>query len=94
MVKLTPILLKVIVGLVVCATNLYHISRVGGTPAAQSSGLIVVGAVSVEPNIFPGMFVQTVPDVKRTELAQTLWGSVIQILKVVAILLLEKTLTR
>lgn len=45
LVKLTPILLKVIVGFVVWATNLYQTSRVA--PDAQSGAVMVV-AVRVE----------------------------------------------
>ena len=71
-VKFTPTLLKVIVGLRVCATNLYQMSRVGASAAAQSGALIVVGAVSVEPYIFPGMLLHTVLDVNVTALVHTL----------------------
>lgn len=91
LVKLTPRLLKVIVGLVVCATKRYHTSRT--TPVAQSGAVIVI-AVSVAPNIFPGTLVQLVPDIKVTALAQRLWGSVIQILKVPIAFVVEYTLRR
>ena len=80
-VKLTPTLLNVIVGLFVCATNLYHMSRAGAGAAAQSGALIVVGAVSVDPYMFPGILLHIVLDVKVTALVQTLCGSVIQIVK-------------
>lgn len=45
-VKLAPILLRVIVGLVVWATNRYHTSLV--TVPAQSGAVIFVGVVKVE----------------------------------------------
>jgi hypothetical protein len=46
-VKLAPMLDKVIVGFVVCATNLYHTSVT--TPVAQFGPVKFVGVVSVEP---------------------------------------------
>lgn len=78
--KSTPIFDKVIVGFVVCATNLNHTSLV--TPVAQFGALMVV-AVTVDPYIFPVVLIQDEEDVIKVEPAQrSLKGaSMMQILK-------------
>jgi hypothetical protein len=86
--KVTPVI--VIVGLVVCATKEYHTSRV--TPLAQLGVLIVVVEVPT-PYKFPGTVRGLVLGIKGTALAHTSFASVIQIVKVAAVLLLEKILT-
>ena len=58
-VKLIPILLRLIVGLVVCATNLYHTSYTGVT--AQSP--LIVTAVRVAPYMVPVVLLQAVADI-------------------------------
>jgi|SRR4029079_687633 len=64
--KLTPKLLKVIVGLAVCATNLYHTSYV--TLPAQSA--VIVTAVNVAPYILLVTLLQVVAEVSVIALAQ------------------------
>jgi hypothetical protein len=80
-VKALPILDKVIVGLTVCATNLYHTSY--ATAPAQSA--VMAGAELVAPYTLPVVVVQLVLDVNVIAPAQALFagaGSVMQTVKV------------
>src|ERR1044072_53115 len=81
LVNSTPRLLNVIVGLVVCAINLYQMSYT--TVPAQSPAM-VVGVVRVVPYIVAVVFTQLVDEVKVTALPQTSFagaGSSTQIVK-------------
>lgn len=91
-----PTELKVIVGVVLCATNLYHTSYTTGP---------VQGAMATTEllarNILPVVFVQLTPDVNSTEPAQSSFaggvGCVTQISKpplVAGLLPIFDTLTR
>ena len=77
-VKLLPMLLNVMEGFVVWATNLYHTSY---TTDPVQSGAVIVAAERVAPYIFPPMFVQLVPEVNVIAAAQLSLGSVTQMLK-------------
>jgi hypothetical protein len=95
LVKLAPMELKVIVGLVVCAVNEYHTSY-NGVPQPVGAG---IEADKVAPLTLPVLLVQVTPDVRVTAPAQLSLagaGSVMQILKVPlddGAALVENTLT-
>lgn len=79
-VKPAPILLKVIVGFVVCAVKLYHTSYVG-VPQPVGAG---IPEDNVEAITVPAVLTQVCPEVKETAPVQPSFagaGSVIQILK-------------
>jgi hypothetical protein len=93
LVKLTPILLRLIVGFVVCATNLYHTSYAGVT--AQSP--LIVAAERVAPYMLPVTLIQVVAEFKVIAVVQLSLaggGSSTQIVKFPVATVVEKTLTK
>jgi hypothetical protein len=93
LVKFTPMLLRLIVGLVVWAVNLYQTSYVGET--AQSPLTVIDERVA--PYMLPVTLLQVVDDVNVTTLAQSLLagaGSSIHIVKFPVVTVDDMTLTK